>query len=63
MLAQRIGDTRRIALACLHAAKIAEPDEALRLLEEARAGFRSLAQPDLHNLAKVELWQGRKLAL
>ncbi|ANZ35876.1 hypothetical protein BBK82_07045 [Lentzea guizhouensis] len=26
-----------------------------------QAGFRSLDQPDLHNLAKVELWQGRTL--
>ncbi|WP_154697154.1 NB-ARC domain-containing protein [Lentzea guizhouensis] len=60
-LAQRIGDPRRTALACLHAAKADDPDEALRLLTESRAGFRSLAQPDLHNLAKVELWQGRKL--
>lgn len=60
-LAQRIGDPRRTALARLHAAKPAEPEEALLLLAEAREGFRSLAQPDRHNLAKVLLWQGRKL--
>lgn len=60
-LARRIGDPRRTALACLHAAKPSEPEDALRLLTEAWSGFRSLAQPDRHNLAKVLLWQGRKL--
>lgn len=61
-LARRIGDPRRTALACLHAAKPAEPDDALRLLADARAGFRSLSRPEPHNLAKVALWQGNKLA-
>ncbi|WP_167977832.1 tetratricopeptide repeat protein [Lentzea indica] len=61
-LARQIGDPRRTALACLHAAKPAGPDDALRLLADARSGFRSLAQPEPHNLAKVAFWQGRKLA-
>ena len=60
--ARRIGDPRRTALACRHAAKPAEPDGALRLLADARAGFRSLSRPEPHNLAKVALWQGGELA-
>jgi tetratricopeptide (TPR) repeat protein len=60
-LARRIEDPRRIALARLHAAKPAEPERALALLEEASAGFRGLDRPEPHNLAKVLLWQGRKL--
>jgi tetratricopeptide (TPR) repeat protein len=46
----------------MHAAKPARPDEALRLLDEAWTGFRSLDVPDRPNLAKVSLWRGRKLA-
>lgn len=61
-LARSVGEPRRIALACLHAAKPSEPAEALPLLDEAWAAFRGLDQPDRHNLAKVLLWQGRKLA-
>ncbi|MDT7786335.1 MAG: hypothetical protein QOF58_4754 [Pseudonocardiales bacterium] len=61
-LARRIGDDpRRLALACMHAAKPAGPERAMALLTEAAAGFRGLAQPEPHNLAKVLLWQGRKL--
>jgi tetratricopeptide (TPR) repeat protein len=60
-LARQIGDPRRTALACLHAAKPAERERASALLTEAAAGFRGLDQPEPHNLAKVLLWQGRKL--
>jgi tetratricopeptide (TPR) repeat protein len=60
-LAETTLDPRRIALACLHGAKPEPPEQALVLLERAYQGFRSLPVPEPQNLAKVLLWQGRKL--
>lgn len=60
-LAEAIGDARRTALACLHGAKPEQADLALPLLRRAYEGFRSLTVPEPHNVAKVLLWQGRKL--
>ncbi|WP_394617189.1 NB-ARC domain-containing protein [Lentzea sp. JNUCC 0626] len=62
-LAENIGDPRRIALACLHGAKPEAPERALVLLDRAYEGFRSLPVPEPQNLAKVLLWQGRKLGV
>jgi len=50
-LARQVGDPRRIALACLHGAKPAQPDHALELLAEARSGFRALAHPEKGDFA------------
>ncbi|GGU67345.1 NB-ARC domain-containing protein [Lentzea flava] len=60
-LAETTRDPRRIALACLHGAKPEPPEKALVLLQRAHEGFRSLPAPEPQNLAKVLLWQGRKL--
>ncbi|MFS8104542.1 hypothetical protein LFM09_46315 [Lentzea alba] len=60
-LAETTCDPRRIALACLHGAKPEPSEQALVLLERAYEVFRSLPVPESQNLAKVLLWQGRKL--
>lgn len=60
-LAETTRDPRRIALACLHGAKPEPSEQALVLLERAYEGFRSLPVPEPQNVAKVLLWQGRKL--
>ncbi len=56
-LARRLAEPRRIALACLHAAKIEPAEIALPLLDEAAPIFAH----DQVNLAKTDLWRGRKL--
>jgi tetratricopeptide (TPR) repeat protein len=56
-LARRLGEPRRIALACLHEAKVEPPEIALPLLDEAAPIFVD----DPVNLAKTDLWRGRKL--
>lgn len=61
-VAEAIGDPRRLALARLHLAKIKDSPTALELLDQALAGFRGLPTPEPRNLAKIMLWQGRKLA-
>ncbi|GGN28984.1 hypothetical protein GCM10011609_85660 [Lentzea pudingi] len=61
-LADQIGDDRRTAIACLHAAKAEDAVRALELLAHAWTLLRSLEVPDRANLAKVLLWQGRVLA-
>ncbi|WP_158224389.1 MULTISPECIES: NB-ARC domain-containing protein [Amycolatopsis] len=58
-LAGRIADERRLALARMHLAKVLEPDEALALLDLARAYFA--AHRDQGNVVKTDLWRGRKL--
>ncbi len=56
VLARKIKDRRRLALAGLHCAKVVEPTEALALLDEADRAFALLAEPV--NQAKVALWRG-----
>ncbi|HEY4021350.1 MAG TPA: tetratricopeptide repeat protein, partial [Pseudonocardiaceae bacterium] len=56
-LARQLAEPRRIALACLHDAKVEPPDLALPLLAEAAPSFAD----DPVNLAKTSLWRGRKL--
>jgi tetratricopeptide (TPR) repeat protein len=56
-LARRLGEPRRTALACLHDAKVELPEIALPLLDEAAPIFAD----DPVNLAKTDLWRGRKL--
>ncbi len=56
-LARRLGEPRRMALACLHDAKVEPPQIALPLLDEATPLFAG----DPVNLAKTDLWRGRKL--
>lgn len=56
-LALELADSRRTALARFHLAKAVPPEEALSLLDEARAALS--AEP--YNVAKIELWRGRKL--
>ena len=56
-LARRTGEPRRIALACLHNAKVEPPELALPLLDEAAPHFAN----DPVNLTKTRLWRGRAL--
>lgn len=56
-LALELADSRRTALARFHLAKAVPPDEALSLLDQARAALAD----EPRNLAKIELWRGRKL--
>ncbi|SFO16745.1 hypothetical protein SAMN05421854_101869 [Amycolatopsis rubida] len=56
-LAEEIQDERRLALARMHLAKVAAPEEAAVLL--ARAERELGKEPD--NLVKIRLWRGRKL--
>lgn len=56
-LARHLAEPRRIALACLHDAKVERPETALPLLAEAASAFAD----DPVNLAKTHLWRGRKL--
>jgi tetratricopeptide (TPR) repeat protein len=56
-LAREIAEPRRLALACLHDAKVEPPEIALALLDEAAPIFAT----DPVNLAKTNLWRGRKL--
>lgn len=56
-LARQLDEPRRIALACLHEAKVETPPIALPLLDEAAPVFAD----DPVNLTKVQLWRGRKL--
>jgi len=58
-LARKIKDDRRIALACLHGAKVEAPKEALALLAEADTLFAARKEPV--NQAKIALWRGIKL--
>jgi tetratricopeptide (TPR) repeat protein len=60
-LAESVGDPRRLALARFHLAKAEPPEAAVVLLDRALAGFRGLATPEPRNIAKIMLWQGRKL--
>lgn len=55
-LAEQIGNDRRLALARFHLAKVALPQEALALLEQARALFASFEED--YNVGKVDLWRG-----
>ncbi|HEY2701852.1 MAG TPA: tetratricopeptide repeat protein [Pseudonocardiaceae bacterium] len=57
-LARDLAEPRRLALACLHDAKVEPPKVALALLAEAAPIFAT----DPVNLAKTNLWRGRKLA-
>lgn len=54
-LARAIAEPRRLALACLHDAKVEPPEVALALLAEAAPIFAD----DPVNLAKTSLWRGR----
>jgi hypothetical protein len=56
-LARELAEPRRVALACLHNAKVETPDRALSLLAEAAPIFAA----DPVNRAKTDLWRGRKL--
>lgn len=56
-LALQLDDPRRLALARFHLAKALPPARALPLLAEARLALA--AEPG--NLAKIDLWRGRKL--
>ncbi|HJP76205.1 MAG TPA: ATP-binding protein [Pseudonocardiaceae bacterium] len=56
-LARQLAESRRIALACLHDAKVERPEIALPLLTEAARTFAA----DPVNMAKTHLWRGRKL--
>ncbi|HEX4223937.1 MAG TPA: hypothetical protein VHZ97_16330, partial [Pseudonocardiaceae bacterium] len=56
-LARQLNEPRRIALACLHAAKVETPSVALALLDEAAPMFAD----DPVNQTKIQLWRGRKL--
>jgi tetratricopeptide (TPR) repeat protein len=56
-LARDLAEPRRLALACLHGAKVEPPEIALALLAEAAPIFAT----DPVNLAKTNLWRGRKL--
>ncbi|WP_431875320.1 hypothetical protein [Amycolatopsis sacchari] len=56
-LAAATADPRRLALARLHLAKAVPPAEALPLLDQAAEGLRA----EEYNLAKIDLWRGRKL--
>ncbi|WP_305884005.1 NB-ARC domain-containing protein [Crossiella sp. SN42] len=57
-LAKDIGRARRIALACLHLAKIEEPEAALTLLTHALAYFVEHLEQDRHNEGKTLTWLG-----
>lgn len=61
-IARALDDRRRLALAQLHLAKTEQPRVALELLDQAMVGFRELSTPEPRNIAKIRLWQGRKLA-
>jgi tetratricopeptide (TPR) repeat protein len=56
-LARQLAEPRRLALACLHDAKVEQPAIALPLLDAAEPIFAD----DPVNLAKTHLWRGRKL--
>jgi tetratricopeptide (TPR) repeat protein len=56
-LARQLREPRRIALACLHDAKVEIPETALPLLAEAEP----ILADDPVNLAKIQLWRARKL--
>lgn len=59
-MATKIGDPRRTALAKMHLGSVAEPDEAIALLDAAIEGFRALPKPDVHNEHKSLLWRGTR---
>ncbi|HVK20479.1 MAG TPA: NB-ARC domain-containing protein [Actinokineospora sp.] len=59
MLARRIGDPRRIALATFHLAKTRPASDALDLLAHAATWFA--ANDEAENLAKVAVWRAKKL--
>lgn len=56
-MAERIGDERRIALACMHLGSVEELGECWELLDQARAHF---LQREPFNEAKVRRWRGRR---
>lgn len=59
-LAEVIGATRRLAMARFHLGTVvAAPDDALSLLDQARAGFEPSV--DAYTLCKIELWRGKRL--
>lgn len=60
-MARSLPDARRRALAALHLSKVEEPDTAFVLQAEARRIFEDLPSDETENLAKTDLWRGRKL--
>lgn len=60
VLAEDIGDSRRIALAEFHLAKAEDPEPALDLLADAERRFRELPNAEPVNLAKIAWWRGRR---
>lgn len=60
-MATAIGDTRRLAIARFHLAKVCSSAEAVPMLEDALAAFTDPAVSDQYNAAKTRWWLGRRL--
>lgn len=60
-LAERLGVSRRIAMALFHRAKAEPPEVALPLLDRAGALLRAEESDETYTLVKVDLWRGTKL--